>query len=145
MKTTKIILISALVTLGTALWGQPGQMEYITVSQAKRINNLENMVNGLLSPNDRSPRREYMAPQVEVSFTVVRADVIYEEKYRPESWMLSPFQCGYNEDNVRLEPWMTAPFESHPAEPELTIERWMMTPFETDDNLKIEAWMTSSF
>ena len=79
MKTTKIILITALVTLGAVLFGQASQVEFITTSHSAKSSRFENLV--------------------------------YEEEYCTESWMLSPFESSVAEADICLEPWMSSPFE----------------------------------
>ncbi|MCD4711410.1 MAG: hypothetical protein K8R52_11245 [Bacteroidales bacterium] len=135
MKTTKIILITALVTLGTALFGQTSQVEFITVSQTVKSSRFENLVNGFLSLTERTARKEYHEPVVYMSYTVNQADVVYEEEYSTESWMSSPFESSVTEADLCLESWMLSPFESSVTENDLDIESWMTTPFEAAETI----------
>ena len=126
MKTTKIILITALVALGTALFGQTSQVELITVNQTAKSSIFENLVTGFLSLTERTAREEYHEPVVYISYTVNQADVVYEKEYSTESWMSSPFECSVYEADLCLETWMTTPFE---AAETIEIEDWMTTAF----------------
>ena len=69
----------------------------------------------------------------------------YEVEPFIESWMTTPFESNYYEVEPFIESWMTTPFESNYYEVEPFIESWMTRPFDLDDDIEIEAWMTTSW
>jgi hypothetical protein len=153
MKTTKIILGVALLTLGTFTFGQKSSLiekvfhgrsnkvEYITAHHVTAPGKIEMKVQELLGMSNEFALLD--EPVVYLSYTVARADVVYEEAINTEAWMTSPFEASLPEAGISVEPWMMSPFDSGLTENELSVERWMTTPFETDEDIKVESWMTT--
>lgn len=164
MKTMKITLITALIVLGAMLFGQADMDQYTYVDNSETNSRFENLVSNFLSRTERTERDGYKEPVVFMSYTMQQADVVYEENYDTEAWMISPFECSmddveqvleswmtapfeskYADTDMKVELWMTVPFESNYAEAELAVENWMTHPFEAADHIEIESWMTAAF
>lgn len=155
MKTTKIILSVALLTIGTFTFGQKSSLfekvfhgrsnkvEYITANHVTSPGKIEMKVQELLCLNDGFAIKD--EPVVYLSYTVARADVVYEEAIITEAWMTSPFEASLPEARINVESWMLTPFDSGLTENKLSVESWMTTPFETDDNIEVESWMTTTW
>lgn len=155
MKTTKIFLSVALLSLATFSFGQQSSLfekvfhgrsnkvEYITANHVTGPGRMEMKVQELLGMNKGFAIKD--EPVVYLSYTVARADVVYEEAINTEEWMTSPFEAGLPEAVISVEPWMLSPFDSGPIENDLSVERWMTTPFDTDENIEIESWMTTTW
>lgn len=69
----------------------------------------------------------------------------YEAELAVESWMVTPFESDYYEEGPFLEPWMIEPFADSFYEADPLIESWMTSPFETEEELPLEPWMSSSW
>jgi len=69
----------------------------------------------------------------------------FEADLPVEDWMLTPFESNYYEEGPFMEPWMTEPFADTYYEEDLAVESWMIQPFETEEELRVEPWMTSSW
>jgi len=69
------------------------------------------------------------------------------EEFGPalEVWMTTPFEEFLGEEMVAVESWMAQPFDYELSEESLILEEWMRSPFETQDQIEMEAWMTSSW
>jgi hypothetical protein len=148
MKTIKITLITALISLGAISFGQAYKVQYINANYSEKSSRIENLVRNVLSRTDRTERYGYKEPVVYMSYTIKQADVIYEEQFDTEAWMTSPFECGVAEADLVLEDWMSSPFESRYADADLAIENWMTSPFKStyaEAELILEDWMTSPF
>ena len=126
MKTTKIILATALISLGTCLYGQGCQFENIKVNYAEKNGRIESFFNGIMEFADGTLNRDFDEPVVSMSYTIDRGDIVFEE-------------------DLIMESWMSAPFESSVADAVLAVEKWMTTPFEAAENIEIESWMTTAW
>jgi hypothetical protein len=62
-----------------------------------------------------------------------------------EVWMTTPFERSLEEEVVTVEYWMVRSFDKDLSEETLILEEWMLTPFETDEEIKVEEWMTGSW
>lgn len=108
MKTTKLLLIIAVVTLTVISYGSNHEpiaevesSPYVEVSeQALEL-------------------EEWMTAPFESTFS--------ENDMVLENWMLIPFESNYAEEEIILESWMSSPFESNYAEEEVEMENWMTT------------------
>jgi hypothetical protein len=148
MKTIKITLITALISLGAISFGQAYKVQYINAAYSEKSSRFDNLVRNVLNRADGTERDGYKEPVVYMSYTIKQADVIYEEQFDIEAWMTSPFECGVAEADLVLEDWMSSPFESRYADADLAIENWMTSPFKStyaEAELILEDWMTSPF
>ena len=82
---------------------------------------------------------------VYMSFVMDQPEVIYEEVYNMESWMMHPFESNVPEMDLNLESWMTKPFNCNYGEADLPVESWMRSPFETTGSIEVERWMTTAW
>lgn len=94
--------------------------------------------------------RTYFAPMetdlvVEEWMTTPFESNYFEVEPFIESWMISPFDCDYYEVDPFIESWMMSPFESNYYEVDPIIESWMTRPFIMDEDIEVEAWMTTSW
>ena len=103
METTKLFLITALIVLGAILYGQAEQVKFINTGYTEKSSRFENLVNNFLSMTDRTERRGYEEPLVYMSYTIMQADVTYEENYGAEASMTAPFECGMVEADPVLQ------------------------------------------
>jgi len=62
-----------------------------------------------------------------------------------EAWMTRSFESSFYEEDMQLESWMVSPFENIFFEEDPIIEKWMTRPFELEEEIEIEAWMTTSW
>ncbi|MDF1575303.1 MAG: hypothetical protein P1P86_08955 [Bacteroidales bacterium] len=129
MKTTKLIVVFLLLTLGAAINRQTGQERFITADYSVKNNRFEDRVSGFLSRTENIISKENMEPAVYKYYFYDHADIVYEEVLGLEEWMTTPFESAVAENEMTLEEWMTTPFESRLTEEELTIEPWMLSPF----------------
>jgi hypothetical protein len=129
MKTTRILLITALITLGSTLFGQEHQYAYINVNQIEINNRFENLFNGFLALKERTTRMDYHEPAVHIFYIVNHADVVYEEDHGTESWMTTPFAVSVTEEELGLESWMSTPFSCNVYEGDIAVQRWMTSPW----------------
>jgi hypothetical protein len=145
MRTTKITLITALITMGAILYGQAEQVEFMNANYVEKSSRFENLVHNYLCLTERSERNGYNEQVVFMSYTVNPADVVYDEHYGTEPWMTTPFESSVAEVDLSVEKWMTRPFASSVEERKLTLEKWMTIPFEATEHIAIESWMTAAF
>jgi hypothetical protein len=148
MKTIKITLITALISLGAISFGQAYKVQYLASNYTEQGSKFENLHRNFPGSIERTKRDGYKEPVVYMSYTIKQADVIYEEQFDTEAWMTSPFECGVAEADLVLEDWMSSPFESRYADADLAIENWMTSPFKStyaEAELILEDWMTSPF
>lgn len=122
MKTTKILISSALLALATTTFGQLGAIkERLRAEKAEPV--------------------QYH----QVGFTIHSN---HGQKFTGlESWMAVPFEIEVDEEELYVESWMTEPFETEVAEEELSLESWMFTPFYydmADDELQQKDWITAA-
>jgi len=108
MKTTKLFLIIAVVTLTVISYGS----------------NYEPIVGRAYSLYDEVNEQaleleEWMAEPFESNFSENNVDL--------ENWMSAPFESNYADGDVTLECWMSLPFKSNYAEEDLVLENWMAT------------------
>ena len=76
----------------------------------------------------------------------MKAPFMVENEMGLETWMVTPFDEGLQEEALWLENWMTVPFGNESGE-EITLENWMTEPFELMDNQEdnLECWMLTPF
>lgn len=101
MKTTKLLLSIALVTLTVVAFGKT-----IDTDDIKFETELT-MENWMSDPFDSMDN-----------------DLIVE------SWMANPFSSPSSEEGLSFEKWMTTPFGLDAEHDVLALESWMTTPFE---------------
>jgi hypothetical protein len=145
MKTMKIILITALVTLGASLTGQQVQVKFTALNQSEKYTRFEYPGNGFLSMTDRNTWRGQHEPVSEMSYTKHHFDVVDEKEYGTENWMAAPNEWSMESDGLEIEPWMATPYQWIESEPALAVEQWMTRPFEAAEYIAIESWMGSTF
>ena len=161
MKTTKIILSIALVTLTATSFGQLSNFKEklfakrtntVAIYTANYTNNesrIETWMHDLRSwASERRTNDGVEAPVVAESFVIESADVVYEETLTIENWMSAPFETDVYEEALTLESWMSVPFETGVYEEALNLESWMTSPFETglvEEEIAIETWMTAAW
>jgi len=126
MKTTKSILITALLTLGTVLYAQESQVEYITASYLVKTSRFETLLNKVVKLADRFSNNDIDEPVVCMSYNLDEASVIYEGDFTTESWMTAPFETNVYEEVMEIESWMISPFETDEI---IGVENWMTTPW----------------
>ena len=161
MKTTKLILSIALVTLTATSFGQLSNFKermfakrnntvaIYTANYTSNESRVESWMHDLRSwASDRIAKEEPEAPIVIESFVIESAEVVFEEELSMENWMSAPFETNVYEEALTLESWMSAPFETGVYEEALSLESWMTTPFETElveEEIAIETWMTAAW
>jgi len=72
----------------------------------------------------------------------LQTEIVNEEIFELESWMLVPFDTYIMEEELALESWMTVPFNSYFIEEEVPLECWMTVPFEispTEEAAELEC------
>lgn len=160
MKTTNILISTALVALATTSFGQPGsikerlfpnrteQVQFLTAEYVAESNPPENRGFDLYDRFNSNNDDEYEAPVVSRTIYTSNVEVIYESEIGLESWMALPFENIVTEEEMYLESWMTAPFDETVYEEELSLESWMIAPFEAEpaqDEIRLESWMSAPF
>ena len=146
MKTIKIILsIAGIVTTSFCfgqLFSQNNKEElYYTAYFDISNNRMEHHI-------DHFPARTGMGDYFDVPSLSRTYFVPIEYDIPVESWMTSPFESTYYEQEILVESWMEGPFESSYYEQEVPVESWMEAPFESnyyEAALEVEYWMTRPF
>ena len=151
MKPMKTIFSIALIALATSAFGQgtyPGKeyrTETVQVNYTAENRTIANKISNFLDKFTKPEKMPSLKPVVCMSFTLDQAEIIYEDSYRTEKWMTTPFGISIPEAEPKLESWMSDPFYSKLAEADPPIESWMSTPFETAESMEIENWMTAAW
>jgi hypothetical protein len=134
MKTTKIILSSALIALAVAVLPEAtGQIDIYSAA----FSSAANLTGFACEARSGSGASYYES-----------AETIFEDEAGIENWMATPFENAAVEEYLRLEQWMAAPFEDAGAEEGLLLQEWMSVPFETtvaEDEIALETWMCAPF
>jgi hypothetical protein len=159
MKTTKILISSALLALATTTFGQLGAIkERLRAEKAEQVqyhqvgftihSNHGQKFPGLESLLNRVDADIYDSPVVEQTIFASQAEVTYTYEIGLESWMSTPFEADFAGEGLFLESWMAVPFEIEVDEEELYMESWMTEPFDTEvaeEELSLESWMFTPF
>ena len=149
MKSIKIIFSIALIALATSSFGQgsydgkESRTEIVQVNYTPGNHTIANKIHNFLDKFSKSEKVQTQKPVVCMSFTMDQPEIIYEDPYKTENWMTTPFGISVGEAEPKLEAWMSDPFYSRLAESDLPMETWMSTPFETAESIEIENWMTA--
>jgi len=147
MKTLKIFLSIAGFALTSICFGQlfsQNNSDVLFYSSHYNLasNRMEHQVNQF--PARTSSGDYFEAPIVSRTYFVpIEFDMSIEE------WMTKPFESSFYEEELGLEAWMISPFENIFYEEDQVIEKWMTRPFDLDkeieEEIEIEAWMTTSW
>ena len=145
------------ITFGQLLSQSDGGILFYTVAYNATNNRLEHHLDEY--PEKRAYGDRFEIPMAaRTYFSPMEADIAleswmtapfesdyYEVEPFIESWMTIPFESNYYEVEPFIESWMTVPFECNYYEVEPFIESWMTRPFDSDDELEVEEWMTTSW
>lgn len=151
MKTSKLIFSIVLLALGTAAFSQDSFSdrengeEFIQVKYTTENTRISHRVGDFLNNFLRPEKTPSLEPVVSMSFILDQPDVVYEEIYCLESWMITPFLFDAPEAELYLEPWMGKPFSYNIVETGLTVESWMSSPFEASESTEVESWMHTAW
>ena len=143
MKISRIILIIVGVALTSITFGQllsqtdGGILFYRTAYNSTNMHVEHHL--------DEYPNRRAYGDQFESSMAARTYFAPMEIDVAVESWMTSPFESNYFEEETFIESWMTSPFESNYYEVEPFVESWMTRPFDVDEEIEVEAWMTTAW
>ncbi len=114
MKTTKTIWTAILALLSIAASAQAEESLFVRVKYSQKLDHFSHNSNGKAD-----------LPVISQSYYSGYAVVSYENE-------------------PTMENWMSVPFEELLFERDLPVEAWMSKPFETEEALKVEAWMTTA-
>ena len=143
MKTSRIILIIIGVALTSITFGQllsqtDGGILFYRMAYNSTNMHMEHHL-------DEYPDRRAWGDQFETSMAARTYFAPMETDVAVEAWMTSPFESNYYEVEPFIESWMTTPFECNYYEVEPKVESWMTVPFNVDEEIVVEAWMTTSW
>ena len=141
MKTIKIILSIAGFAFTSICFGQllsqnKSDVLFYSAHYNLASNRMEHQVNNY--PARTTSGDHFEAPvSSRTYFVSLEFDLAIEE------WMTLPFESGVYEEELQIESWMLTPFESNYYELDPIIEQWMTAPFESEEEIEIEAWMST--
>jgi len=143
MKARGIILSIVGFALTTISFGQllsqsEGSVLFYTVQFNAANNQLEHKL-------EEYPERWTSGDRFEAPLEARTYFEPFEADLAVESWMVTPFETDYYEAGPFMEDWMLEPYADTYYEEDLAIESWMTSPFETEEELKLEPWMSSSW
>jgi hypothetical protein len=158
MKTTKIILSSALIALAIAVLPEAtGQIDVYAAAYSPAAYSPAAPLNGFtyeafsgsgISHDERAEAIMEDGVEIEEWMAIPFEDAAVEEELFLEEWMTVPFENSVSEERLLLEGWMCTPFEKSVSEERLLLEAWMCTPFENsvaEERLLLEGWMCTPF
>ena len=137
MKTTKLFLSIALVTLTiTAFGNYNSSIETVYESELS-------LESWMITPFESAVLEEALS--LESWMVAPFENAVSEEDLAMESWMVAPFESNISEEDLAMELWMEAPFASCMAEEGLVLEPWMSTPFNAGNEICVESWMIAAW
>ena len=151
MKTIKFIFAFALIALATSAFSQRSfsaqnaEEELIKVKYTLENSRKAHKVGDFLDKFKTTGRKSKEEAVVYMSFVMDQPEVVYEEVYHMESWMMHPFGSNVVEMDLHMESWMAQPFHCNYSETDPAVESWMTTPFNTSESIEVESWMTAAW
>jgi len=126
MKPTKLLCTAILALLTLSAFGQEERELFVTIKYSEELNRFETWASYIQDHFVKHNSKEVALP-------------VISETYYTEYAFIS-----YEQDELTLEDWMSNPFEANDPEEDIILEDWMSRPFGTEEELKVEEWMSKA-
>ena len=144
MKTTKTIIIFALIALATTCFAQQ-RLEQINPSAEDFA--IQTMAYHSASKEITFEKSEIERTEARLAALALHTSqvvLIYAIESGMKLWINPPVEADMENENMEMESWMIEPFYTEEANDKLKLETWMSAPFESEELLEIEDWMIAA-